>query len=124
MAATSMIQIFHNARCSKSRAALLLAEQAADRLDEALCIRDYLSQPLSISELNLLLEQLAVPAHMILREDDARQLCPAILPQRDHTMAVLQAIAQEPRLLQRPIVVRNGRAAIGRPPEAVLPLFD
>ncbi|MES2720172.1 MAG: ArsC/Spx/MgsR family protein [Pseudomonadota bacterium] len=119
-----MIQIFHNARCSKSRAALLLAEQAADRLDEALCIRDYLSQPLSISELNLLLEQLAVPAHMILREDDARQLCPAILPQRDHTMAVLQAIAQEPRLLQRPIVVRNGRAAIGRPPEAVLPLFD
>ena len=79
MAATSMIQIFHNARCSKSRAALLLAEQAADRLDETLCIRDYLSEPLSLSELTL---------------------------------------------LQRPVVVRNGRAVIGRPPEAVSVLFD
>ncbi len=89
-----MIQIFHNARCSKSRAALLLAEQAA------------------------------APAHTLLREDDARQLCPAVLLQRENTTAVLQAIAQESRLLQRPIVVRKGRAAIGRPTEAILPLFD
>ena len=119
-----MIQIFHNARCSKSRAALLLAEQAADRLDETLCIRDYLSDPLSLSELTLLLEQLAAPVHTLLREDDARQLCPSVLLQRDNAAAVLQAIVQEPRLLQRPVVVRNGRAVIGRPPEAVSVLFD
>lgn len=119
-----MIQIFHNARCSKSRAALLLAEQAADRLGETLCIRDYLNEPLSLGELSLLLEQLAAPARTMLREDDARQLCPTVLLQCDSAAAVLQAIAQEPRLLQRPIVVRNGRAAIGRPMETILPLFD
>lgn len=119
-----MIQIFHNARCSKSRAALSLAEQAADRLDETLCIRDYLNEPLSLDELILLLEQLAAPVRTLLREDDAQQLCPAVLTQRDNAAAVLQAIAQQPRLLQRPIVVRNGRAVIGRPPESVLALFD
>lgn len=119
-----MIQIIHNPRCSKSRAALLLAEQAADRLDESLCIRDYLNQPLSLGELHLLQEQLAAPAYNLLREDDARQLCPAVLLVREDSEAVLHAIANEPRLLQRPIVVRNGRATIGRPPETVLPLFD
>lgn len=119
-----MIQIIHNPRCSKSRAALQLAEQAADRLDESLCVRDYLSQPLSLGELHLLVEQLALPVYNILREDDARLLCPAVLLVRENSEAVLQAIAHEPRLLQRPIVVRNGRAAIGRPPEMILPLFD
>lgn len=124
MAAASMIQIFHNPRCSKSRAALLLAEQAADHLDETLSVRDYLSDPPTRGELAVLLEQLAAPAHTLLREDDARQLCPAVLLERDNATAVLQAIAREPRLLQRPIVIRNGRAVIGRPPEAILPLFD
>lgn len=124
MAAPTMIQIFHNPRCSKSRAALLLTEKAADQLDETLSVRDYLSEPLTLSELTLLLEQLGLPARALLREDDARLLCPAVLTHCDNATAVLQAIGQEPRLLQRPVVVRNGRAVIGRPPEAILPLFD
>lgn len=119
-----MIQIFHHARCSKSRAALLLAEQAADRLDEPLIIRDYQAEPLTLKELEVLLAQLGLPAHALLREDDARVLCPAVLPLREDAPAVLQALADQPRLLQRPIVVRNGKAKIGRPPEAILSLFD
>jgi len=119
-----MITIFHHARCSKSRAALMLAEQAADRLDEPLLIRDYVAEPLNYAELETLLAQLGQPASVLLREDDARTLCPAVLAHREDSIAVLKALAKEPRLLQRPIVVRQGRAIIGRPPEAILALFD
>jgi arsenate reductase len=119
-----MITIFHHARCSKSRAALMLAEQAADRLDEPLLIRDYVAEPLNYAELETLLAQLGQPASALLREDDARTLCPAVLAHREDAIAVLETLAKEPRLLQRPIVVRQGRAIIGRPPEAILALFD
>ncbi|WP_077037540.1 ArsC/Spx/MgsR family protein [Pelomonas sp. KK5] len=103
-----MITLIHNPACSKSREALALLQS---RLPAAsLQVREYLQQPLDLVEL----KQLGLPARELLRgEPDGRD-----------DDALLGAIAANPELLQRPIVIRDGRALIARPPELALTLLD
>jgi arsenate reductase len=107
------VKILHNPRCSKSREALARLESRGLRPE----IVDYLATPLSLAELRTLQRQLGVPARAMLREgeDEYRELGlsePALSDDQ-----LLQAVADHPRLLQRPIVVDGDRALIARPPE-------
>jgi arsenate reductase len=113
------IRIFHNPRCSKSRAALALLQE---RGHQPLVI-EYLKTPPGEGDLRTLLKQLNLPARELLRsgEDDYQALGLADPSLTD--AALLQAIAAHPQLLQRPIVVRGGRAVIARPPELLLQLL-
>jgi arsenate reductase len=113
------IRIFHNPRCSKSREALALLQA---RGHQPLII-EYLKTAPTEGELRTLLQQLGLSARELLRsgEDEyqALGLADASLTDAD----LLQAIAAHPQLLQRPIVVRGGRAVIARPPELLQQLL-
>jgi arsenate reductase len=111
--------LFHNPRCSKSREALALLQ--ARGLSPT--VREYLQAPPSLTELRQLCVQLSLPARELLRsgEEEYAQLDLGRPELSDD--ALLQALAEHPRLLQRPILVRAGRAVIARPPERVLDLL-
>jgi arsenate reductase len=110
--------IYHNPRCSKSRAALaLLAEHGAD-----VTVVEYLKTPPSPKELRELLTKLGRPARDIVRSGEPEFKAAGIgLDAGEDTL--IELIAAHPKLLQRPIVVVGGSARIGRPPEDVLELL-
>lgn len=104
----------HNPRCSKSRAALELVRDAGVELP----VREYLREPLSIDELREIVQLLGVRPIEVVRRGEPQY---AALGLSDATPdeEVLRAMAEHPILIERPIVVREGRAVVGRPPETV-----
>ena len=112
------VTIWHNPRCSKSRQTLeLLHKKGATP-----AVREYLKQPPSKSEVETLIDMLGDPAQLI--RDGEPEFKALKKKKADMSKAdVAKAIAAHPILLQRPIVVAGKKAAIGRPPEAVLPLL-
>jgi len=104
----------HNPRCSKSRAALQLVRDAGVELP----VREYLRHPLSIDELRRILRLLGVRPIEIVRRGEAQF---SVLGLGDATPdeEVLRAMAEHPILIERPIVVRAGRAVVGRPADKV-----
>jgi arsenate reductase len=113
-----MITIYHNPRCTKSREALALLQQFSDRQDEAVHVIDYQKTPLTAAQLRVLHRQLGGQAgdlRDMVREGEP-EFTALNLAHADQA-TLLQALAEHPRLLQRPIVVRGDRAVIGRPVE-------
>ena len=109
------LTIYHNPRCSKSRQTLGLIEAAGQTPDIVL----YLEAPLSVEAIKELLEKLGF--------DDPRDLMrkgEAIykelgLKDEHAAEALISAMAQHPKLIERPIVVKGAKAVLGRPPEQV-----
>ncbi|NRO98578.1 arsenate reductase (glutaredoxin) [Paraburkholderia sp. NMBU_R16] len=118
-----MITIYHNTRCSKSRSTCELIESTLNTAGEPVRIVEYLKEPLSVDELKALHRMLGGRVRDMIRDTepmyDELGLADASLDDD----ALFAAIAGHPILLQRPIVTRNGKAVIGRPPEAVRALF-
>jgi arsenate reductase (glutaredoxin) len=114
-----MIRIYHNSRCSKSRSALALLEQHGKPFE----VVHYLETPPTVDELKTLLSLLGIGPRQLLRSgEDAYaelQLDDAALDDE----ALIEAMTQHPRLIERPIVVANGKAVIGRPPEVILQIL-
>jgi arsenate reductase len=110
-----MIKIYHNPRCSKSRAALARVEQFAQQQRIPVEVVDYLRQPPTVEQLAQLQRQLATEARVMVR-DNEDAFAELQLDQADES-ELLAAIARHPLLLQRPIVVYRDRALIARPPE-------
>jgi arsenate reductase (glutaredoxin) len=110
-----MTDVFlHNPRCSKSRAALELVREAGVELP----VREYLRDPLSIDELRRIVQLLGVRPIAIARRSEPQYAALGLndaIPDEE----VLRALAEHPILIERPIVVRDGRAVVGRPPENV-----
>jgi len=109
-------QLYHNPRCSKSRAALaLLEERGVDHT-----VVRYLDTGLSADDIDMLLAALALPASDVVRRGEA-----AYKALDDRSEAALRAaMTQSPILLERPVFLHRGRAVIGRPPERILELLD
>jgi arsenate reductase len=118
-----MITIYHNPRCSKSRATCELVTSTYNSTNEATEVIEYLKQPLTVEQLKQLNAQLGCPVREMIRDTEAeyKELHLADTSLTDDQL--YEALANHPILLQRPIVVRNGRAVIGRPPENVAVLF-
>ncbi|AEF21486.1 arsenate reductase (glutaredoxin) [Pseudomonas fulva] len=111
--------LYHNPRCSKSRAALQLLEER----DLQPTVVLYLDTPPSAAQLREVLNKLGMPARQLLRsgEDEYRELNLA-----DSTLdedALIAAMVAHPRLIERPILIAGDRAVIGRPPENILELL-
>lgn len=111
--------LYHNPRCSKSRAALELLQQ---RGIEPQVLR-YLETPPDAEQLRQLLRQLDLTPRQLLRsgEDEYRSLGldnPALDDDQ-----LIAAMLSHPRLIERPILVVGERAVVGRPPERVLELL-
>ncbi|MFA0087467.1 arsenate reductase (glutaredoxin) [Vibrio sp. 10N.286.49.C2] len=114
------VTIYHNPRCSKSRQTLALLEEQGIEVD----VVKYLDTPPSKETLKTLFTQLeveSVRAMMRTKEDIYKTLNladPALTD--DH---LFQAMFDNPKLIERPIVVSNGKAKHGRPPEQVLEIL-
>ncbi|GAB2547967.1 arsenate reductase (glutaredoxin) [Rhodanobacter koreensis] len=114
-----MVRIYHNSRCSKSRATLALLEQHVGACE----VIHYLDTPPSTTELTVLLEQLGMSARELLRSGEAEYQSLGLDDPALDEAALIAAMVTHPKLIERPIVVANGKAAIGRPPEAVLAIL-
>ena len=113
------ITIYHNARCSKSRQTLALIENKTDNLT----IVKYLETPPTLTELNKIISLLGFnSARQLMRTGEA--IYKELQLQSEESEAVLlQAMLDNPKLIERPIVLANGKAKIGRPPESVLTII-
>ncbi len=113
------IKIYHNTRCSKSRQTLQLLN---DNNVEAEII-EYLKTPPSREELEAILKMLALQPRDLMRKKE-KEYKEAGLdnPELSHA-ALIQGMLDHPKLIERPIVIKDGKAIIGRPPELVLELI-
>ena len=114
-----MITIWHNPRCSKSRAALKLIEDSG----QPVTVRRYLDDAPSREELAAAHRALGTPPMIEMMRRGEAPFKKLGLSADSSDDALLDAMAAYPILIERPIVFAQGAATIGRPPEAILPLL-
>ncbi|HUH55961.1 MAG TPA: arsenate reductase (glutaredoxin) [Rhodanobacter sp.] len=114
-----MVRIYHNNRCTKSRATLALLEARGDDIE----VINYLDNPPTAAELAVLLKQLGMAARVLLRTGEAEYQTLGLADESLDESTLIAAMVAHPKLIERPIVVANGKAAIGRPPETVLAIL-
>lgn len=110
-----MTTIYHNPRCSKSRQALQLLEDKG----EDITIIKYLEEPPTPAKLTELISLLGIAPMELVRKNEA------IWKEKYKGMGltdaeIVNAMVEHPRLMERPIVVKGFKAALGRPPENIL----
>ena len=110
--------IWHNPRCSKSRETLALL--TARGLDPV--VRNYLQDPPTAAEIAAALKALGLPAHDLLRKGEPAFRELGLSPDMAEA-DLIAAMAANPVLIERPVVFKDGRGAVGRPPEAVLAIL-
>jgi arsenate reductase len=113
------IEIYHNPRCSKSRQTLQLLQEKGIEPD----VVEYLKNPPDKAALEQILDMLGLEPRELMRKKEKEyktlQLDDPALT-RDQ---LIEAMIANPKLIERPIVIQNGKAAIGRPPEKVLDIL-
>ena len=111
--------LYHNPRCSKSRSALQLLE---DRGLNPTIVR-YLETPLNAAQLQALLDKLGISPRQLLRtgEDEYKTL--GLSDPQLTDAQLIEAMVEQPKLIERPILVVGDKAVIGRPPENVLEIL-
>lgn len=116
------IMIYHNPRCSKSRASLELLHAAGIETQ----VVEYLQTPPSAATILRLAGLLGVPVAGLLRRGEAEFREAGDLPDPGDDTALADWLARHPAVLERPIVVSadGSRAVLGRPPENVLELIS
>lgn len=112
-----MTIIWHNPRCSKSRATLALIEEAGITPE----IRRYLDNPPSEAEIREVLALLRIPAKKLIRKGEA--LFKELGLEDAGEDRLIKAMAENPKLVERPVVIKDGKATLGRPPESVLDIL-
>jgi arsenate reductase len=112
--------LYHNPRCSKSRSALQLLEE---RGLNPVIVR-YLETPLSAAHLQKLLSMLGLSPRQLLRtgEDEYKTL--GLSNSQLTDAQLIDAMANQPKLIERPILVVGDKAVIGRPPERILEIMQ
>lgn len=113
------VDIYHNPRCSKSRATLDLLESRGIEVS----VIEYLQEPPDDIELRQLLDLLGISARELLRTGEAPYKQLNLGDPSKTEDDIIEAILKFPILMERPIVVTNGKARLGRPPEAVLEIL-
>ena len=113
------LRVYHNPGCSKSRGAVSLLRERGAEFE----IREYLQEPLDRAELDDLLRRLGVPPSELVRKDSNFEALGLDADDYTTAEAVIALLAAHPKLMQRPIAVRGGRAVIARPSEKVLELL-
>jgi len=108
------MKIYHNPRCSKSRQGLAILEESSNPFE----VIKYLDKPFAKEELTELIKLLGIKPIDLVRKNEAIW--------KDHYKGktltdnkIIEAMVNHPKLIERPIVVANGKAVIGRPPEII-----
>lgn len=116
----TQVTIIHNPRCSKSRQTLVLLEEKGITPN----VIEYLKTPLSLEEVTSVFKKLNVESvrHMMrTNEVEYKEAKLMAADVNEHTL--LQAMVTTPKLIERPIVINENHARIGRPPENVLEII-
>jgi arsenate reductase (glutaredoxin) len=108
------VTMYHNPRCNTSRRTLALLREKGVEPN----IIEYLKTPYTAEQLKKLLVQLKMPAKRLVRKKEAAAA--GIDPEALSEDALIEAMTKNPIIVERPIVVSGRKAALGRPPEAVL----
>ncbi|MBK5378691.1 arsenate reductase (glutaredoxin) [Pseudomonas sp. TH43] len=113
------LTLYHNPRCSKSRGALELLEARGLTPN----VVRYLETPLNAAQIKALLGKLGISARQLLRtgEDEYKML--QLADESLSEAELIAAIAEHPKLMERPILEVGDKAIIGRPPENILELL-
>lgn len=109
------VKIYHNPRCSKSRQTLALIQQKGIEPE----VIEYLKTPPSAAELKRILELLDLNPRDLLRNNEAEYREAGLDADNLDDNTIIDAMISHPKLIERPIVVADGKAAVGRPPENV-----
>lgn len=113
-----MMIIYHNPRCRKSRETLQLIEKSGKEFSIRLYLEDLPNQ----EELENVIKLLGIPAEKLLRKGEA--IFKENFKGQTHTDEEwIKIMIENPKLIERPIVINGDKAVIGRPPENVLPLL-
>ena len=112
------VKIWHNPRCSKSRAAVALLEEKGVDAE----VVKYLETPPTKEELKEMLKMLGISARELMRtkEDVYKALN---LKEENDEDKLIDAMVSNPKLIERPIVIKDGKAVIGRPIENIIELL-
>ena len=113
------LAIFHNPRCSKSRQTLSIIQERGLELN----IVEYLKNPPSKTEIKIILKKLGIRPIDLMRKGEALFKENNL---NDHNISdefLIDCMAENPILIERPIVIRGEKAIIGRPPERVMEIL-
>ena len=110
-----MTKLYHNPRCSKSRAALELLQSRGIEFD----VVNYLDDPPSESELRQIVKMLGIKPNELVRKGEKLYKELGLGDQDLSDKQWIATLTEHPKLIERPIVVHNGKAAIGRPTENI-----
>lgn len=113
------VKIYHNPRCSKSRQTLqLLHEKGIEPT-----IIEYLSTPPSFDELNEILNRLHLEPRDLMRKQEPEYREAGLDDPELSREQLIRGMIENPKVIERPIVVTRDKAAVGRPPENVLKIL-
>jgi len=113
------VTIWHNPRCSKSRQTLALLQEKGIEPE----IVEYLKTPPDADTIKATLKKLGLKPRDLLRKGEAAYKEHGLADPSVSDDAIVAAMVASPVLIERPVVIRGNRAAIGRPPEAVLDIL-
>ena len=113
------VTIYHNPRCSKSRQTLALLKDRGIEPE----IVEYLTTPPDAAELTRILGLLGMAPRALMRKGEDAYRANDLGDRSKSDEALVRAMVANPILIERPIVLAGGKAALGRPPEAVLDIL-
>lgn len=113
------VKIYHNPRCTKSRQTLQLLVERGIETE----VIDYLKVPPNAQELSDIIEMLDIEPRTLMRKQEAEYKANGLDDKSLDRQALIDGMVNHPILIERPIVIANGKAAIGRPPENVLAIL-
>ena len=113
-----MIKIYHNNRCSKSRCGLEILEKSGKEFE----IVKYLEEVPNNKELKSLIELLGIKPIELVRKNES--IWKETFKNRDLSdEEIITAMVENPKLIERPIIINGKKAIIGRPPEKILDII-
>lgn len=115
----SDVVIYHNPRCSKSRQTLALLEERGVRPK----VVEYLKTPPSAAELKRFLTALGLKPRELMRRKEAEYKELGLDDAALSDAELIEAMVRHPKLIERPVVTKGDRVALGRPPENVLAIL-
>ena len=113
------MKIYHNPRCSKSRQSLALIQDAGQDVE----IIEYLKNPPSPEELAAVIGKLNITAEQLVRKKESLYKELGLHQQSLSEQQWVDILCENPKLIERPIVIKDDQAVIGRPPELIQPLL-
>ncbi len=114
------VTIYHNPNCKHSRGAMEILDSRQVEHETI----EYLKNPPDRATLEKVMGMLSDPPSELVRDDKRFKELGLKLEDYQTKGAVIDLLVKHPELMQRPIIIKGGRAVIARPPEKLLPLLD